>query len=66
VAFFFAETGCFSWMIMAYCKRRELCIAAEKWLTSGESSVFRLSRDYVNGLSCIMMTSGRPLSGKDF
>jgi hypothetical protein len=38
----------------------------EKWFASGESNVFRLSRDDVNGLSKIMMTLGRPLSGKDF
>jgi hypothetical protein len=44
----------------------ELCITAEKWFASGESNVSRLSRNYVNGLSEIMMTSGRPLSGKDF
>jgi hypothetical protein len=44
----------------------ELSITAEKWFASGESKVFRLSRDYVNGLSWIMITSGRFLSGKDF
>jgi hypothetical protein len=38
----------------------------EKWFASGESNVFRLSRDDVNGLSCIMITPGRPFSGKDF
>jgi hypothetical protein len=43
-----------------------LCITAEKWFASGESNVFRLSRDDVNGLSEIMMTAGRSLSGKDF
>jgi hypothetical protein len=30
---------------------RELCITAEKWFASGESNVFRLSSDEVNGLS---------------
>jgi hypothetical protein len=45
---------------------RELCVITEKWFASGESNVFRLSRDDVNGLSEIMITSGRPLSGKDF
>jgi hypothetical protein len=44
----------------------EFCITAEKWFASGESNVFRLSRDYVNGLPEIMITAGRPLSGKDF
>jgi len=44
----------------------ELCITAEKWFASGESNVFHLSRDDVNGLSEIMITSGRPLGGKDF
>jgi hypothetical protein len=43
-----------------------LCITAEKWFASGESNVFRLSRNYVNGLSEIMIPPGRPLSGKDF
>jgi hypothetical protein len=38
----------------------------EKWFASGESNVFRLSRDDVSGSSCIMITSGRFLSGKDF
>jgi hypothetical protein len=28
-----------------------LCTTAEKWFARGESNVFRLSRDYVNGLS---------------
>jgi hypothetical protein len=28
-----------------------LCITSEKWFASGKSNVFRLSRDYVNGLS---------------
>jgi hypothetical protein len=46
--------------------KRKLCITAEKWFASGESNVFRLSRDDVNGLSWIMMTSRRPFSGKDF
>jgi hypothetical protein len=45
---------------------KELCITAEKWFASGESNVFRLSRENVNGLSEIMIMSGRPLSGKDF
>jgi hypothetical protein len=45
---------------------RDLCITAEKWFASGESNVFRLSRDDVNGLSYIMITPGRPLRGKDF
>jgi hypothetical protein len=43
-----------------------LCITAEEWFASGESNVFRISRDDVNGLSCIMIPSGRSLSGKDF
>jgi hypothetical protein len=30
---------------------KELCITAEKWFASGESNVFRLSRDDVFGLS---------------
>jgi hypothetical protein len=29
---------------------REICITVEKWFASGESNVFRLSRDDVNGL----------------
>jgi hypothetical protein len=29
----------------------ELCINDEKWFASGESNIFRLSRDYVSGLS---------------
>jgi hypothetical protein len=37
-----------------------------KWFASGESNVFRLSRDDVNGLSEIMMMAGCFLSGKDF
>ncbi len=38
----------------------------EKWFASGESNVFRLSRDDVNDPFCIMITFGRLLSGKDF
>jgi hypothetical protein len=38
----------------------------EEWFASVESNVFRLSRYDVNGVSFIMITSGRPLSGKDF
>jgi hypothetical protein len=45
---------------------RELCGTDEKWFASGESNVFRLSREDVNGSSSIMITSGRLLSGKDF
>jgi hypothetical protein len=45
---------------------RELDGTVEKWFASGESNVFRLSREDVNGLSSIMITSGRFLSGKDF
>jgi hypothetical protein len=30
---------------------QKLCITAEKWFVSGESNVFRLSRDDVNGIS---------------
>jgi hypothetical protein len=45
---------------------RELCITAEKWFAGGESNVFRLSREGVDGLQCIMITAGYPLSGKDF
>jgi hypothetical protein len=30
---------------------RDLCLSAEKWFASGESNVFRLSGDYINGLS---------------
>jgi hypothetical protein len=44
----------------------ELCITDEKWFASGESNIFRLSRDYVSGLSEIMITTDRLLSGKDF
>ena len=38
----------------------------EKWFASGESNAFRLSRDYVNGLLCIMIMFGGFLCGKDF
>jgi hypothetical protein len=38
----------------------------EKWFASGESNVFRLSRDNVNGLPCIILATDRLLSGKDF
>jgi hypothetical protein len=41
-------------------------LTAEKWFAGGESNVFRLSSDCVNGLSEIMITSGRLLGGKDF
>jgi hypothetical protein len=44
----------------------DLSITAEQWFASGELNVFRLSRDYVSGLSEIMIMSGRSLSGKDF
>jgi hypothetical protein len=44
----------------------DLCITAEKEFASGESNVFRLSRENVNGLSEIMITPGRPLNGKNF
>jgi hypothetical protein len=31
-----------------------LCITAEKWFASGESNVFRLSRNYFNGLVALL------------
>jgi hypothetical protein len=43
---FFCET-----VGLASHRIREFCITDEKWFASGESNVFRLSRDYVNGLS---------------
>jgi hypothetical protein len=45
---------------------REICITAEKWFVSGESNVFRISSEDVNGSFYIMITTGRLLSGKDF
>jgi hypothetical protein len=41
-------------------------MTAEKWFASGQSNVFRLSRDDVFGLSYVMIAAGRSLSGKDF
>jgi hypothetical protein len=45
---------------------REFRTTTEKWFASGEFNVSRLSRDDFNGMSRIMITSGRPLGGKDF
>ncbi len=45
---------------------RKHCITGEKWFVSGESNVFCLSRDCVNGMSYIMITTCRPLRGEDY
>jgi iron complex transport system substrate-binding protein len=45
---------------------RELCITGEKWFASGESKIFRLSRNYINLLNLIIFQHYNLFSEKDF
>jgi iron complex transport system substrate-binding protein len=45
---------------------QELCITGEKWFASGESKIFRLSRNYINLLNSIIFKHYDLFSEKDF